>query len=90
MSIDLVDAAMYSGGTPSTIPAAVTPRISALTGASSVSIVSATFGRAASALTFGAVAGVHRKMRSPSQWNPIGITRGNPSRPVYPSRARRP
>jgi hypothetical protein len=51
-------------------------------GCVSVSMVSATFGFAASAFTLYAFGAVQTTICSPFQWNPIGITRGNPSNPV--------
>src|ERR671932_2957001 len=65
-----------------------TPRTRrALAGGPMTSMVRATFGRSASALTFGAVGAVQTTMSVPVHQNPIGITRGNPSGPAYASRA---
>src|SRR5215467_14344948 len=72
---------MNSSGTPSTISTEAVPRISsalAVAGVSPVSIVSATLGRAPSAPTFGAVGAVNTRTSSPSQWKPVGTTRGVP------------
>ena len=80
-----LDAARYSPGTPSTISTAAIPRTGsdfASLGVLPASIVTATSGRDESAWTLGAVVAVQMTMRSPSQWNPIGITRGRPSRPL--------
>ena len=78
-----VASSRYSGGTPSTISMLAVPRTSSTWGGCvSVSMVSATFGFAASAFTLYAFGAVQTTICSPFQWNPIGITRGNPSNPV--------
>ena len=80
-----LDAAMNSSGTPSTMSTRASPRTRsdfASVDVSPTSIVSATFGRDESAVTLGAVAAVQMTIRLPSQWKPIGITRGKPPDPL--------
>src|SRR5208282_5689001 len=78
----------YSGTTSSSISTSAVPRtISTLYGHPWSSIVSATCGLAASALSLGALAGEPMTSCSPVQWNQTGTTRGVPSIHVYASRA---
>ena len=53
-----------------------------LAGPSSVSMVSATCGRADRARTLGETGTVQTMICAPFQWNPMGITLGKPSDPV--------
>ena len=73
--------ASYSGDTSSRWSVSAVPRRSrALNGNDcSLSIVTATRGSAASALSLGARTGVPITTASPVQWNPMGTTRGVPS-----------
>ena len=77
--------AMYSSVTPLTIYMRAVPRTEsalAVLGRSPVSMLSATSGRADSAVTFGELAAVDRTISVPVQKNPMGITRGRPSSPL--------
>jgi hypothetical protein len=55
---------------------------STLGGRASLSMVSATFEPFVSTFVFGASVAVASTISSPFQWNPMGTTRGVPSRQV--------
>src|SRR5678816_4612466 len=75
-----LDAARYSGGTPSTMSTAAVPRTSKTWGGNAfVPTVRVAFGFVFSAGTVGACGTVHRTNGAPVQWKPIGIARGKPS-----------